>query len=134
MTALYMLDTNTVSQIVRGHSGAVGRMTALPLHQISISAITEGELRFGLERRPEASRLHRIVQEFLKRVSTKAWDGETSEIYGRLRAVLESAGRSLGSLDMLIAAHAIHTDCVLVTNDRAFAQVPDLRVEDWTVE
>jgi tRNA(fMet)-specific endonuclease VapC len=129
-----MLDTNMVSQIVRGHSTAVARMTALPIHEVCISAITEGELRFGLERRPEASRLHRIVREFLMRVTIRPWDSETADTYGRMRAGLESRGKSLGSLDMLIAAHALQTGCVLVTNDRAFSQVPDLRIKDWTAD
>lgn len=134
MTARYMLDTNMVSQIVRGHFAAVARMTALPIHAVCISAITEGELRFGLGRRPKALRLHRIVREFLMRVTIKPWDSDTAETYGRTRAALETAGKSLGSLDMLIAAHALQADCVLVTNDRAFSQVADLRIEDWTAE
>lgn len=134
MTARYMLDTNMVSQIVRGHAVAVSRLTALPIHEVCISAITEGELRFGLERRPEALRLHRIVREFLMRVAIKPWESDAAEIYGRTRARLESEGKSLGALDMLIAAHALQADCVLVTNDRAFSQMPDLRIEDWTAE
>lgn len=134
MSAQYLLDTNMVSQIVRGHSTAVARMTALPIHQVCISAITEGELRFGLERRPEALRLHRIVREFLMRVTIRPWDSETAEAYGRMRAGLQSQGKSLGSLDMLIAGHALQTDCVLVTNDRAFSKVPGLRIEDWTAD
>ncbi|MGQ2908677.1 MAG: type II toxin-antitoxin system VapC family toxin [Aliihoeflea sp.] len=129
-----MLDTNMVSQIVRGHPAAIVRMTALPLHEICVSAITEGELLFGLERRPDAVRLHRIVREFLMRVTIKPWDSDTAATYGRTRAGLESEGKSLGSLDMLIAAHALQADCVLVTNDRAFLQVADLRIEDWTAQ
>jgi tRNA(fMet)-specific endonuclease VapC len=134
MIAQYMLDTNMVSQIVRGHSAAVSRMTALPIHKVCISAITEGELCFGLERRPEAIRLRHIVREFLTRVAIKPWDSDAAETYGRTRAALESAGKSLGSLDMLIAAHALQADCVLLTNDRAFSQVADLRIEDWTAQ
>jgi len=132
MTARYMLDTNMVSQIVRGHAAAVSRMTALPIHEVCISAITEAELRFGLERRPEARRLHIIVREFLTRVTIRPLDSNVAEIYGRMRAGLETAGKSLGSLDMLIAAHALQADCILVTDDQAFAHVRDLRVEDWT--
>jgi len=134
MTARYMLDTNIVSQIVRGHAVAVSRMTSLPIHEVCISAITEGELRYGLARRPEALRLHRIVRELLMRVAIKPWDSEAADIYGRTRAGLESEGKSLGSLDMLIAAHALQADCVLVTNDRAFSQLPGLRIEDWTAD
>ena len=46
----------------------------------------------------------------------------------------ERTGRTLGSLDLLIAAHALDAGMVLVTNDRAFGQIGELRIEDWTVE
>ncbi|MBD4137303.1 PIN domain-containing protein, partial [Xanthomonas citri pv. citri] len=52
--------------------------------------------------------------------------------YGSVRADLEKQGKALGSLDMLIAAHALETDSVLVTNDAAFSRVVGLTVEDWT--
>jgi len=37
-------------------------------------------------------------------------------------------------MDLLICSHAPRIDAVLVTNDRAFAQLPGLSVEDWTEE
>ncbi len=50
-----------------------------------------------------------------------------------VRADMEKRGRILASLDLLIATHALSVDAVLVTNDRAFSQMADLKVEDWTV-
>jgi tRNA(fMet)-specific endonuclease VapC len=49
-----------------------------------------------------------------------------------VRATLELQGKSLAQLDLLIATHALSVGAILVTNDRAFSQVPDLVVEDWT--
>jgi tRNA(fMet)-specific endonuclease VapC len=52
--------------------------------------------------------------------------------YGRLRVQLEAAGLPIGGNDMLIAAHALATDSVVVTdNQREFARVSGLRVENW---
>ena len=128
----YMLDTNTVSHFLREHPAVVRRVTATPVTALCISAVTEGELLFGLARRPDARRLHRAVTEFLRRVDALPWDGAVAERYGIARAGMERRGMILAPLDLLIAAHALSIGAVLVTNDRAFSQVPDLPVEDWT--
>ena len=128
----YMLDTNTVSHLIREHPGVVRRVLAIPMAAVCISSITEGELLFGLARRPEAKRLHTAVREFLRRVDVLPWDSDVAVRYGAARAALERQGKTLGPLDLLIASHGLHAGAVLVTNDRAFAQVDGLRVEDWT--
>ena len=94
--------------------------------------ITEGELRYGLARKPEAKNLHKVVQEFLKRVEVLAWNSDAAQHYGNLRAELETKGNSLGVFDMQIAAHAFSIGATLVTNDQAFKRVKKLKVEDWT--
>jgi len=130
----YMLDTNTVSHFIREHPAVVRRVLAVPMAAVCISSITEGELLFGLARRPEAKRLHTAVREFLRRVDVLPWDSDVAERYGGTRAALEQQGKTLGPLDLLIASHGLHAGAVLVTNDRAFAQVDGLRVEDWTAD
>ena len=100
--------------------------------QLAISAVTEGELRFGLARRPEATRLRQVVEEFLLRVAILPWDSDAAHHYGHLRASLERDGQPMGNLDTLIAAHALATSSVLVTNDHAFSRIKKLKVEDWT--
>jgi len=129
---VYMLDTNTVSHLLKGHPGVLGRVVATPMSALCISAITAGELHFGLARRPEAKRLWRTVNEFLKRVEVLPWAGEVARTYGALRAELSSNGRMLAPLDLLIAAHALAHEAVLVTSDRAFANVAALSIQDWT--
>jgi tRNA(fMet)-specific endonuclease VapC len=128
-----MLDTNTVSHLLREHPVVTKRIVAVPMASLCISAITEGELLFGLAKRPVAKRLHVAVREFLRRVDVLPWDSSTAEHYGIVRADMERRGRILASLDLLIATHALSVDAVLVTNDRAFSQMADLKVEDWAV-
>ena len=60
------------------------------------------------------------------------WDSAAAESYGALRASMESQDKPLAALDMLIGAHAASLGAVLVTNDQAFQQTNNLRVEDWT--
>lgn len=128
----YMLDTNTVSHLIKAHPAVGRRVVASPMASLCISAITEGELLFGLAKRPEAKRLHLAVREFLRRVDVLPWDGVVAEHYGAVRADLARQGKTLAPLDLLIATHALSIDAVLVTNDQAFSQVADLHVEDWT--
>ena len=128
----YMLDTNTVSQLLKGHPNVTRRVVDVPMASLCISVITEGELLFGLAKRPGAKRLHTAVRELLRRVVVMPWNSAIAERYGPLRAELERQGRALGALDLLIATHAFATNAVLVTNDRAFAQVVGLQIEDWS--
>ena len=63
------------------------------------------------------------------------WGREEAQTYGSLRAKQEMAGKPLGNLDMLIAAHAISVGAILVTNDRAFSHVPGLpATANWATE
>lgn len=128
----YLLDTNTVSHLVRQHPLVALRVVAVPMASLCISAITEGELVYGLAKRPDATRLQAVVQQFLLRVDVLLWDRAAARRYGALRALMESKGQTLAPLDMQIAAHALSVGAVLVTNDYVFKQVAGLRLEDWS--
>lgn len=129
----YMLDTNTVSHLLKAHPLVSKKVVAIPMASLCISVITEGELLFGLAKRPAARHLHNAVREFLLRVDVLPWESGTAECYGTVRADMARQGRMLAPLDLLIAAHALSVNAVLVTNDQAFHQMVGLHVEDWTV-
>ena len=131
MASLYMLDTNTVSHIIKRQPQAIARLLEVPMHSVCISAITAGELAFGLAKRPQAVALGEAVNEFLRRVEVMPWDDAVAQTYGTLRAELQKKGKPLAALDLQIAAHALHLKATLVSNDRAIAQVGGLAVEDW---
>ncbi len=127
-----MLDTNTVSHLVKRHPRVARHVVGVLMASLCMSAITAGELRYGLTRRPDAVRLQAAVTELLRRIDVLPWDFPAAERSGILRADLERTGRPVGSLDLLIAAHALAVGAVLVTNDRAFSQIAQLQIEDWT--
>jgi len=129
-----MLDTNTISHLVKQHPHVARHVFDVPVASLCMSTITAGELLYGLARRPDAVRLRAAVIELMRRVDVLPWDFSAAERYGILRADLDRAGRPLGSLDLLIAAQALAAGAVLVTNDRAFNQIPHLQIEDWTVD
>jgi len=134
MEGRYLLDTNTASYIIRGSHPAVDRrLECVPAERIAISTATEGELRFGAARRPEATRLYSLIEDFFLRVTILPWDSEAAREYGELRADLEGRGQSIGNLDTMIAAHALAVGAVLVSSDHVFGRIRGLIVEDWTV-
>jgi tRNA(fMet)-specific endonuclease VapC len=89
-------------------------------------------LRFGVARRPEATTVKMVVEEFLLRVEALPWNSEAARHYARIRASLEKDGEPMGNLDLMIAAHAVATEVVLVTHDHVFRRVKGLKVEDWS--
>lgn len=133
MAIRYLLDTNMASYVIKGNVPHVrDNLRSVPMAEVGISAVTKAELRFGVERRPQASRLHLAVEEFLLRVEILAWDSSAAAQYARLRSSLEDSGTPMGNLDLMIAAHALSTGVVLVSHDRAFQRVKHLKLEDWT--
>ena len=129
----YLLDTNVASHVIRGDRPATSRrLASLPMAAIAISAVTEGELLYGLARRNYPTALTERVRQFLLRVDVLAWNHDVAQTYADLRAACEARGVSLAPLDMMIAAHAVAAEAVLVTNDKAFSRVPaPLQTENW---
>lgn len=129
-----MLDTNSVSYIIKGEPvGIREHLLKVPMANVCISAITEAELLRRVAKKPEAKRLSVAVKEFLLRVDILAWDSDAAEAYASLRTACENEGKPLGAMDMLIAAHSVAAETVLITNDKAFYNVQYLlNLEDWT--
>ncbi len=130
----YLLDTNIASHIIRGDRPEVlRRLTAVPMSDIAISVVTEAELLYGVAKRGHPAALSEKVRQFLLRVDILDWDRRAASAYAELRAGCEKRGVGLTPFDMMIAAHAIAVDAILVTHDQAFDNVNiSLRIEDWT--
>src|SRR3954467_10720680 len=104
------------AEAIRGSRTFDDRLQALAPGQWCISAVTCSELRYGIARRPEAVRLHRIVQEFLRISPILPWDAHAATRHGDLRAQLRASGTPIGDFDEMIAAHALAADAVVVTD------------------
>lgn len=133
MAVRYLLDTNTVSYVIKGNFPQVReRLLKVPIHEVGISVITEAELLFGVARLPQATKLRVVVEEFLLRVEVLVWESAAARHYAWLRAALEEHGEPMGNLDLMIAAQALAAGAILVTNDRVFRRVKGLKIEDWS--
>ena len=128
----YLLDTSIVSDLVREPSGRIAtRIREVGELRVSTSIIVAAELRYGAARRG-SDRLTRQVEAVLGAMTVLPFDEPADFAYGDLRAELEAAGTPIGGNDLLIAAHALALGLTVVTaNDREFARVPDLPVENW---
>jgi tRNA(fMet)-specific endonuclease VapC len=131
----YLLDANALSELLREPFGRVAttyrRKANEPETKMFTSIIAACELRFGAQKKGSprlAERVHRLLASF--EVAPLAREADTA--YAVLRADLERKGQLSGPNDMLIAAHALALDAILVTdNVREFKRVKGLRVENW---
>ena len=131
----YLLDTNILSDMMRTPEGrAAQRFRTLLVGHDSVhlctSVIVQCELLFGLRRRTQP-RWHTQYQRLMDSLDVMPLEADAVLHYAQLRAHLESAGTPLSPNDMLIAAHALALNAILVSADGAFARVPGLGLENW---
>jgi tRNA(fMet)-specific endonuclease VapC len=109
----------------------VARFRELDREQLWLSAIVAAELRFGAEKLG-SSRLRGAVEAWLSGFQLLDWPLAATHHYARLRAQLEVSGTPVGNLDLMIAAHALAEDSVVITNNaREFHRIPGVAVEEW---
>lgn len=133
MEAIYLLDTNTVSYFIANRPPQVRRkFENVGAAVTAISVITEAELWYGATRIPGAIRRRLAIELFLASANILPWDSDAAHAYGNLRAEQERIGRPMSVEDLMIAAHALSRNLILVTSDNAFAFVSGLRSENWT--
>ena len=150
---IYLLDTDTVIYLMRGMriAGAkserqrewkaaaqrifeTARKREAAGHEIALSALTVAELEFGARKSSDYAREMEIVHRVLTPFSLLDFDAQVCAArYGEIRHSLESAGRGIGGIDTLIAAHALAIGATLVTNNQAeFGRVAGLKIENWS--
>ncbi|NBW77830.1 MAG: type II toxin-antitoxin system VapC family toxin [Betaproteobacteria bacterium] len=130
-----MLDTNVVSHIMQGRdAGLLARLTNLPVGQLVMSSVTLAELEYGLRRKGQPARLKNALTQVLLRMDVLPWDEKVATCYGEFCTSLEAQGINLSDFDMMIAAHALAVSAILVTRDKAFAQVPQNQYPQWKAE
>ena len=128
----YLLDTNIVSDLVRNPHGVVARkVMRVGEDAVCTSIIVACELRYGAAKK-NSRPLFDNVQRVLSALPVLPLESGVELPYGNVRTRLEQRGKPIGFNDLLIAAHALALDLVLVTaNLKEFSRVPDLQVENW---
>lgn len=129
----YLLDTNICIYLIKRRPSHLNpRFEAQAMGEIGLSSITVAELQFGVEKSNFVQRNQAALDQFLVPLHIVCFDAESAVRYGQIRSFLENQGAPIGSLDTLIAAHALRLDVTLVTNNvQEFQRVPGLRLENW---
>jgi tRNA(fMet)-specific endonuclease VapC len=131
---LYCFDTDILSAVIRRDPPLhlIRRLAATPPSEQYTTAITLGELLYGVARRASPALAERVRDLISSAATVLPFDGIAAEHYGALRAELERDGRRLAEPDLRIASISLARDLTLVTaNTRHFARVPGLRIENW---
>jgi tRNA(fMet)-specific endonuclease VapC len=128
----YLLDTNIVSTLVRDPHGPVAdRIREVGEGEVCTSIVVAAELRYGAAKKG-SPRLTTQVEAVLDALPIIPLEEPTDAAYALVRLALERAGPPIGGNDLLIAAQALALQCVVVTgNEREFARVEGLEVENW---
>lgn len=129
----YLLDTNICVYIIKKMPQEVfARFRTCQVGEVGISAITISELQFGVANSSRPNRNQAALNQFLSPLEIIDFSAQVAPVYGEIRTRLQSSGQVIGPLDMLIAAHALSLNCILVTNNESeFRRVPQLQVENW---
>jgi tRNA(fMet)-specific endonuclease VapC len=128
---MMVLDTDVcIGLIKRREPELEAAILASEPGSVAISAVTVMELRYGAARR-QSPKLTAAVEAFLNGVSILAFDAESAERAGVMRATMEADGHSIALADCQIAATALAYDLTLVTNDGDLKRVLELKVIDW---
>jgi tRNA(fMet)-specific endonuclease VapC len=135
MLRRYVLDTNILSDLLKNPAGRIARkiesLAAEERDVLATSIIVAAELRYGAAKSGSPTLAGRVEQ-LLAAVEVLPLEPDADRHYGIIRSRLEKAGTVIGGNDLLIAAHVLAIDAILVTdNVREFKRVKGLRVENW---
>ncbi len=132
----YLLDTNICIALIRQKPATlIQRLTSLEPGDAGISSITLAELFHGVEKSARPEQNMSALEQFLLPLDLADFDQDAALAYGKIRTDLERTGKLIGSMDILIAAHAMSLDAIIVTNNvQEFHRVKGLFVEDWISE
>jgi tRNA(fMet)-specific endonuclease VapC len=130
----YMLDTNICIYIIKKKPDQViERLRYTSISEVGVSSITLSELEYGAAKSSKPKQNKLAILEFLAPFEILPYDDRAAQEYGIVRSYLEKQGTPIGSMDMLIAAHALSLNSTLVAdNETHFRRIPTLKIENWT--
>lgn len=128
----FLLDTDTCIYILKQREPVLKRLLSHNREDVTLSVITEAELRAGAAKSTAAAKATRLLENFLHPLTRLDFTSHDTLMYARVRSKLERRGSPIGPLDTLLAAQALSRSLTLVSNNtREFRRVSGLRLENW---
>ena len=129
----YMLDTNICIYVIKHKPETVfQKLQNINPEDVCISSVTYAELVHGVEKSAAVEKNRLALSMLLANMEILDFDVDAADCYGKIRAALEKKGTPIGTLDMMIAAHAQSLGYTVVTNNvKEFSRVSALRIENW---
>ena len=129
---MYLLDTDTIIYNLKGDLKVQENLRLHVNDLIQISIITLMELYYGAYKSQHVDANIAKIKTLEQSLEIFTTGQETAEIYGRLKAKLESVGSRLDDFDLIIASTALTHNLVLVTNnEKHFQRIEGLKLENW---
>lgn len=130
---MYLLDTNICIYIInKKPKHVVEHIKTLDPHQIKLSAISIGELEYGVAKSRSKEQNRQALVYFASAFDIIDFNDKDAELFGIIRADLSNKGQVIGPYDMQIAAQALSRNLILITNNVAeFSRVKNLKIENW---
>ena len=129
----YMLDTNICIYVIKHKPVTVfQKLQNINPEDVCISSVTYAELVHGVEKSTAVEKNRLALSMLLANMEILDFDVDAADCYGKIRAALEKKGTPIGTLDMMIAAHAQSLSYTVVTNNvKEFSRVSALKIENW---
>ena len=129
----YILDTNfCIYAIKHKPEKMFQKLQQVDPEDVCVSSVTYAEFVHGVEKSAAVERNRLALYVLLANIEILHFDAEAANCYGKIRADFEKKGMPIGTLDMMIAGHAMSKGYTVVTNNvKEFSRVSNLKIENW---
>jgi tRNA(fMet)-specific endonuclease VapC len=129
----YLLDTNVISDFVRGERQVLTRVKGCPPDMLAVSTITVMEIEYGLALQTgRTRRLRPLIEALIGGMKVLPFTVADAGATAMVRASLRRRGRPIGPYDVLLAGCALSRGLIFVTaNAEEFERVDGMAVENW---
>ena len=131
----YLFDTNICIYLInKKFEYLIDRVEKYGIENIGISSITIAELEYGIAKSssPHKEENRLALLEFLLPFKFIDFNQNDAYEYGRIRQDLQSQGKIIGNMDILIGSQAVSRELILVTNnEKEFKRIENLEIENW---
>lgn len=129
MNGKYLLDTNIIIALFASDTNILQKLKNIP--EIFLSSIVLGELYYGVFKSANTEKNFQRIDELRKTLTVLSCDDNTAVLYGKIKNKLREKGKPIPENDIWISAVCLQNNLKLITRDKHFEEVEDLRLEYW---